>query len=56
MNKEELLTVNEFAVKSKIGITTVYKYLKMGKIQFTTITVGVQKTKMIPVSELEKFK
>jgi len=55
MNKEELLTANEFAVKSRMGVTTVYKHLKTGKIKFVTITVGIQKTKMIPISELKKF-
>jgi len=56
MNKKELLTANEFAVRSKMGVTTVYNHLKTGRIKFVTITVGIQKTKMIPVSELEKFK
>jgi len=56
MNEDKLLTAGKFAVASDMGITTVYRYIKQGKIQFVTKKLGTRSIKMIPKSELKKFK
>jgi predicted transcriptional regulator len=55
MEKNKLLTPQEFAFRSGVSLSTIYNHCKSGKLDFKVGNLNNKEKKMIPASELKKY-
>lgn len=56
MSSKELMTVQEFANELECSGSGIYSRMSKGTIKYKIVREGLREVKMIPRSELEKFK